>query len=106
MDNDRFILILQINIQVARETPEKIITHPVDITAGLQLKDALLVAEKIGLSGETGVKAADIFMRLYKLFIEKDATMIEINPLAETQNHEVLCMDAKVISIHSFKFNN
>lgn len=34
-------------------------------------------------------------MKLYKIFIEKDATMVEINPLAEIQNGDVMCMDAK-----------
>ena len=34
-------------------------------------------------------------MKLYKIFIEKDATMVEINPLAEIQSGEVMCMDAK-----------
>jgi succinyl-CoA synthetase beta subunit len=34
-------------------------------------------------------------MKLYTIFVEKDATMIEINPLAEVQSGEVMCMDAK-----------
>jgi succinyl-CoA synthetase beta subunit len=35
-------------------------------------------------------------MKLYKLFIERDATMVEINPMAENNKHEVLCMDCKI----------
>lgn len=68
-----------------------------DIKKGLFLKDAVALATKIGFTGETANKAADTFMKLYGLFIQKDATMIEINPLAETQDNQVLCMDAKVI---------
>jgi succinyl-CoA synthetase beta subunit len=40
-------------------------------------------------------KAAHIFMKIYQLFIEKDSSMIEINPLAELNDGEVMCMDAK-----------
>ena len=41
------------------------------------------------------MQAADTFIKLYNLFIEKDATMIEINPLAELSDGQVMCMDAK-----------
>lgn len=40
-------------------------------------------------------KAAETFVNLYRLFIEKDSSMIEINPLAELENGDVMCMDAK-----------
>lgn len=92
---------------VAHESPEAIVTHPIDITRGLSLAEAESVATKLGFQGPTVSEAADTFMKLYKLFIEKDATMIEINPLAEI-HHEgrenegifindsiVMCMDAK-----------
>ncbi|CAJ0837794.1 10009_t:CDS:2, partial [Entrophospora sp. SA101] len=42
------------------------------------------------------VQAADMMQKLYKLFIEKDCTQVEINPVAESTEHEVLCMDAKL----------
>ena len=86
---------------VAHETPEKIVTHAVDINKGLEYGDAVQVAKKIGFHGDAVEKvssineAADTFMKLYKIFIEKDSTMIEINPLAEVQSGEVMCMDAK-----------
>lgn len=68
--------------EVAAETPEAIITEPVDITKGLTREQALTVADKLGLVGKRD-QAADMFCRLYNLFIKYDATMIEINPLAE-----------------------
>jgi succinyl-CoA synthetase beta subunit len=80
---------------VAHDTPEEIVTHPIDINTGLAYGDAVQVATKIGFQGDSIEKAADTFMKLYKIFIEKDATMIEINPLAEIQSGEVMCMDAK-----------
>ncbi|KAJ1548511.1 hypothetical protein HK405_002896 [Cladochytrium tenue] len=80
---------------VAKENPDAIVTHPVDINAGLARSDAESVAERLGFRGAAVGKAADIFERLYKIFVEKDATMIEINPLAEISDGEVMCMDAK-----------
>jgi succinyl-CoA synthetase beta subunit len=61
---------------VAHNTPEAIVTHPVNIKRGLDFGDALTVAKKIGFQGDAAEKAADTFMKLYKIFIEKDATMV------------------------------
>lgn len=81
---------------VAHESPEAIVTLPIDINKGLARSDALEVAKKLGFhDAEQVEKAADTFERLYKIFVEKDATMIEINPMAEISNGDVMCMDAK-----------
>lgn len=80
---------------VAHDTPEAIVTLPIDINKGLDKEAAIDVAEKIGFIGDGIEKAADTFLKLYKIFMEKDATMVEINPLAEVQNGDVMCMDAK-----------
>lgn len=57
---------------------------------------ALDTASKLGFQKENQTKAADVFIKLYKLFKDKDATQIEINPLAEVEGGDVLCMDAKL----------
>lgn len=57
---------------------------------------ALETAAKLGFEKANQPKAADVFVKLYKLFNEKDATQIEINPLAEVEGGDVLCMDAKL----------
>jgi succinyl-CoA synthetase beta subunit len=80
---------------VAHETPEAIVTHPIDIKKGLSFVEAAQVAKQIGFQGDQVEKAADTFVKLYQVFSEKDATMVEINPLAEVQSGEVMCMDAK-----------
>jgi succinyl-CoA synthetase beta subunit len=80
---------------VAHDTPEAIVRLPIDINSGLDYNDAIKVATQIGFEGDAIEKAADTFMKLYKIFIEKDATMVEINPLAQVQSGEVVCMDAK-----------
>ncbi|GAA5865412.1 hypothetical protein JCM1840_001565 [Sporobolomyces johnsonii] len=81
---------------VARDDPSAIITMPIDFEAGLSQEKALEMADKLGFKPETREKAADIFVKLYKLFKDKDATQIEINPLAEVEGGDVLCMDAKL----------
>ena len=68
--------------EVAEETPDAIIKEPVDITVGLTRAQALSVADQLGLTAKRD-QAADMFQKLYELFIKHDATMIEINPLAE-----------------------
>ena len=80
---------------VAHENPDAIVTLPVDINVGLSRPDAVKVATQLGFTGDAVNKAADTFLNLYKLFIERDSTMIEINPLAEVQSGDVMCMDAK-----------
>lgn len=76
---------------VAKEKPEAIVTHAIDFNKGLGKEEALEVAKKLGFSSpELQDQAADIFVNLYRLFKEKDATQIEINPLAETKDGAVL----------------
>ncbi|CAG8458006.1 2953_t:CDS:2 [Ambispora leptoticha] len=81
---------------VAAENPDAIIKLPIDIDVGLKKEDAKKLAEQLGFSHKTSEDAAEMFTRLYKLFIDKDATQVEINPLVESADHEVLAMDAKI----------
>ncbi|KAJ2474130.1 beta' subunit [Coemansia sp. RSA 2322] len=73
---------------VAAEDPDAIIKLPVDIKKGLSLESALDLAGKLGFAGNAREEAADTFLKLYKLFLAKDATQIEINPLVETSDHQ------------------
>ncbi|CAB4417878.1 unnamed protein product [Rhizophagus irregularis] len=81
---------------VAAENPDAIITLPVDIDVGLKREDAKSIVEKLGFSPKVLEEATDMIQRLYQLFIDKDCTQVEINPMAESADHEVLCMDAKL----------
>lgn len=55
------------------------------LSTGLTKEQALTVADKLGLVAKRE-EAAEMFIKLYNLFIKYDATMIEINPLAEDSN--------------------
>ncbi|PIL29623.1 hypothetical protein GSI_08260 [Ganoderma sinense ZZ0214-1] len=82
--------------EVAAKDPRAIITTPINFENGLSKSEALDLATKLGFKTETSRdEASDIFIRLYKIFKDKDATQIEINPLGETADGHALCMDAK-----------
>ena len=81
---------------VAKENPDAIVTTKIDINKGVTDDLAYSIATKLGFSEQCVAAAADTIKKLYKVFIEKDATQIEINPLSETSDHKVLCMDAKL----------
>ena len=76
---------------VAAREPDAIITTPINFKNGLSKAEAIDIAEKIGIKNELAqLEAADIFVNLYRLFKDKDATQIEINPLALTKDGHVL----------------
>jgi succinyl-CoA synthetase beta subunit len=76
--------------EVAAKDPDAIITTPIPFKDGLSHETAAGVAKKLGFKGEAQNEAAKIFINLYKIFKDKDATQIEINPLAETTDGAVL----------------
>jgi len=80
---------------VAKENPDAIITTYVDINKGVTDEIARDIATKLGFSEQCVEEAKDAIQKLYKIFNDKDATQIEINPLSETSDHKVMCMDAK-----------
>jgi len=81
---------------VAKENPDAIITTKVDIHKGVTDEMARSIASEIGFSEQCIEDAARTIQKLYQVFTERDATQIEINPLSETTDHQVLAMDAKL----------
>ncbi|KAJ4350531.1 succinate--CoA ligase beta chain [Didymosphaeria variabile] len=81
---------------VAKEHPEAIITTNINIHEGVTDDIARNIANELGFSEQCIEEAKDTIQNLYKVFMEKDATQIEINPLSETTDHRVLAMDAKL----------
>jgi succinyl-CoA synthetase beta subunit len=82
--------------EVAAETPEKILTIYADIASGFDHDEMLSVAETLGLKNGSAEQAVTLFSGLLKLFIEKDASLVEINPLVLTQSGDLLALDAKM----------
>lgn len=82
---------------IAAADPSAISKIPISITQGMTDSDARQCAEALGFQTEEGIaKAMDQVKKLYQLFLEKDATLVEVNPMAETPDGNVMCMDAKI----------
>uniref|UniRef100_A0A3Q3JGP9 Succinate--CoA ligase [ADP-forming] subunit beta, mitochondrial n=1 Tax=Monopterus albus TaxID=43700 RepID=A0A3Q3JGP9_MONAL len=86
-----------VNIEdVAAENPDAIVKEPIDIVGGIEMEQAVKVAEKMGFPPALVSEAAEIMIKLYNLFIKYDASMVEINPMVEDSSGIVMCMDAKI----------
>ena len=81
---------------VARETPELIHKVTIDPLVGGMPYQGRELAFKLGLSGEQNKQFAEIFVKLAKLFIEKDFSLVEVTPLVVTTEGNLFCVDAKV----------
>jgi len=82
--------------EVAHTHPEKILKVPVSPEVGLQPYQARRLAFDLGFSGDQVPQAEAIMMALSKVFLEKDCSLAEINPLVVTPQGEVLALDAKI----------
>merc|ERR1711970_1314742 len=73
-----------VNIEeVAERNPDAITKTPIDITQGLSLEATKDVAAKLGINAARQSEVGEILVNLYHLFLNKDASMVEINPFAE-----------------------
>jgi len=81
---------------VAAATPEKILSFTVDPASGISGFHGRRVAFALGLEGRQVKQCVDLIGRLYRLFVEKDAEMLEINPLIVTKAGDLKCLDAKM----------
>ncbi len=82
--------------EVAADTPEKIITFSVDPATGLLPHHGRAVARALELSGGAAKQAGKLAGILYKAYIEKDMSLLEINPLVLTGGGDLICLDAKM----------
>ena len=82
--------------EVAAETPEKILTVNVHPAAGLQPYQARQIAFGLGFKGPQIAEFQAIAMALYKLYLEKDASLVEVNPLIVTRSGSLVALDAKI----------
>ncbi|MBI3130431.1 MAG: ADP-forming succinate--CoA ligase subunit beta [Acidobacteria bacterium] len=82
--------------EVAEKTPEKIVKVVVDPALGLSGFQARQIAFGLGFSGDGFKKCVVFLQNLYRLFVEKDCSMVEVNPLVETKTGDVIALDAKI----------
>jgi len=80
---------------VAEKNPEKILRLPVHPFLGLMPYQTRIIAASLGLTGPLMSQASKLFTNLYRLFIERDCSMVEVNPLVVTKDGRLLALDAK-----------
>ena len=81
---------------VAARTPEKIHKVWINPITGLTDQEADTVARNIGLPEAAIIQARNLLQNLYRAFIEKDAMLLEVNPLILTADNQVVALDAKI----------
>ena len=82
--------------EVAEKTPKKILTISVDPASGISGHHGRQIAFALGLEGEQAKQANALIANLYQAFVEKDMSLLEINPLVVTGAGDLICLDAKV----------
>ena len=81
---------------VAHDTPEKIFTMSIDPATGYQPFHGRKIAGALGLKGAQGKDCGAIIENLYRMFVEKDMSLLEINPLVVTKDGKLICLDGKI----------
>ncbi len=82
--------------EVAKKSPEKILKAFIDPALGMMPFYARQLAFGLGFTGDVFKKAVKFMTSLYRLFIEKDASLAEINPLVLTKEGDLIALDAKI----------
>ncbi len=80
---------------VAEKSPEKILREPIHPLLGLQAYQTRKIAHALGLTGPLLGQAGKLFTAMYRLFQERDCSLIEVNPLVVTPEGQLLALDAK-----------
>ena len=82
--------------EVAKNNPEKILTTKVEFKDQISDEDCKKIIEIFNLDQEAYEEAQKLIKSIYKMFIEKDASLVEINPLILTKDNKIVCLDAKM----------
>ncbi len=82
--------------EVAKNNPEKILTTKVEFKDQISDEDCKQIIEIFNLNQEAYEEAQKLIKSIYKMFIEKDASLVEINPLILTKDNKIVCLDAKM----------
>jgi succinyl-CoA synthetase beta subunit len=81
---------------VAKNNPEKVITVKLNLSSSVKEGAIEKIIQPFGLPEKLKKQAFHLIQSIYKILIEKDASLIEINPLILTKNEKLLCLDAKI----------
>ena len=82
--------------ETAKTHPERIIQIPLSVLSGFRTYEGIQAAKALGLTGDLQKELISMLKAFYKLYLDMDCSLIEINPLVETAEGHLLCLDAKV----------
>jgi succinyl-CoA synthetase beta subunit len=82
---------------VAEKSPEKIIRYSLGVLKGFHSYEAIEIARKMGYHGRKMITLATVIQNLYRVTLDYDAELAEINPLVETEDGEFVAADARII---------
>lgn len=82
--------------QVAEQTPDKIFTHYVNPVSGLQLNQIRTIGYGLQLDNNQMKQFTKLLQNLYKLFVNNDCSLVEINPLIVNSDNNLIALDAKI----------
>jgi succinyl-CoA synthetase beta subunit len=82
--------------EVARATPEKILTFSIDPATGVMPHHGRRLAQALRLTGDLAKQAEGLLAKLYAAFVAKDMSLLEVNPLVVTKSGQIICLDAKI----------
>ena len=82
--------------KVASENPEKIITNKVEYNKEINVDDVEKIIQPFNFKGTAKEKSKNLIKSIYRIMVERDASLIEINPLIVTKDNNLICLDAKM----------
>jgi succinyl-CoA synthetase beta subunit len=82
--------------EVAHNTPEKIVTVTIDPASGYSAFHGREIAAALGLTGKLAGQCVALIGNLYRLLLDKDMSLLEVNPLVVTKDGQLVCLDAKM----------
>ena len=82
--------------EVASKSPDKILTTKVELKKEILNEECEKIIQIFELGENSKKEAISLVKSIYKMFIETDANMVEINPLILTKEKKIICLDAKV----------
>ena len=91
---------------VAKNNPKKIVTTKINLDDKISDKDCEKIVEIFNLSPDAKKQAINLIKSIYKMFIDVDANLVEINPLILTKENKIICLDAKMSFDDNALFRN
>ena len=82
--------------EVAKKNPNEIVTTKVEFLEEISNDNCNKIIENFNLNNEAQLEAISLIKSIYKMFIETDASLVEINPLILTKDNKIICLDAKM----------